>query len=352
MKQKIMERMVYALVPVALAGIYFFGWRVAAILLVCNIAGVVTEYVTSRKRGQPVSEAVFVTCWLYGLSLPPTMPLWIAAVGAIVAVLFGKEVFGGFGRNFANPAIVGRAFVYVCFPIQLTGSFVPAFKGWPGGFSQWSFESLAQTPDYVAAVAKRGVDAVTTATPMWAFRDFGHVTSYRDLFFGNIGGVFETPTSYGPQVLAAGSIGEACVPLIVLAGIYLVWTRTANWRLMISPFIGAAVGTYLLIGLGAEHVQPLLFKLLAGAFFYVSVFMITEPISAPNRKGAMVAYGAIIGLLIVVLSWKSQFVAAASFAILLGNILSPMLDMGAIAIRKRLNARTAPPGGAKPEGEA
>jgi Na+-transporting NADH:ubiquinone oxidoreductase subunit B len=335
MRQKAMRRMVYALVPVALSGVYFFGWRVAALLAVSSAVALATEYVTARRRGQPVSQAVFVTAWLLALALPPTTPLWIAGVGAFIAILFGKEVFGGFGRNFANPAIVGRAFVYVCFPIELTGRFVPAFRGWPGGLVHWSFEGLAKVPDYVAAVARTGADAVTAASPMLALRDLGYTTPWWDLFWGTIGGVFETPASYGPRVLAAGSIGEGCVPLIVLAGVYLAVTRTANWRLMVSPFIGAAAATYLVLACGARGVQPLTFKLLAGAFFYVSVFMITEPVSAPNRKGAMWAYGSLIGALIVILSWKGQFVAAASFSILLGNIVSPLLDMGARAWRGR-----------------
>ncbi len=326
MKQKIMQRVLYALVPVALSGVYFFGWRVAALLLVCNVVGVATEYVTSRQRGQPVSQAVFVTLWLYGLSLPPTTPYWMAGVGAVVAVLFGKEVFGGFGRNFANPAIVGRAFVYVCFPKALTGSFVPAFRGFPGGFAEWSFLSLEKLPDYLAEAGNSVTDAVTSASPMWALRDFGYQASYWDLFTGSIGDTFQT--EYGRKVLAAGSIGEACAPIIILGGIYLVVTKTANWRLMLGPFIGAAIAQLLLKGVGAPNVQPLLFKLLAGAFLYVCAYMVVEPISAPKLKGAMWIYGGLIGFLIIVLSWKGQFVAAASFSVILGNMFAPLMDMG------------------------
>jgi Na+-transporting NADH:ubiquinone oxidoreductase subunit B len=281
----------------------------------------------ARKRGQPVSMAVFVTAWLYALSLPPTIPFWIAGVGIVVAILFGKEVFGGFGRNFANPAIVGRAFVYVSFPIEMTGSFVPAFKGWPGGFAHWSFTSLNKLPEHVAVAGKNVVDAVTSASPMLALRDFGYETSLRDLFHGTIGTTFQG--DYGTQILAAGSIGEGCALLIILAGAYLFYTRTANWRLTASTVVGAAAITFLLRGLGAEGVQPFAFKALAGAFLYVAVFMVTDPISAPKKKGAMYVYGALIGILIILLSWKSQFVAAASFAVLLGNIVSPLLDMGA-----------------------
>jgi Na+-transporting NADH:ubiquinone oxidoreductase subunit B len=327
MRQRVMLKVIYALIPVAAAAVYFFGWRVIAVLALCNALGVATEYIMTRQRNQPISMAVFVTCWLFALSLPPTVPYWIAGVGVVVAILFGKEVFGGFGRNFANPAIVGRAFVYVSFPVELTGSFVPAFKGWPGGFARWSFQSLDKLPEYLAAPGKQVVDAVTSATPMLAYRDFGYETSLQDLLLGTIGTTFEG--EYGTQILAAGSMGELSAVIIIAAGIYLMVTKTANWRLTASTVAGGAAGSYLLMGLGAEGAQPFIFKALAGAFLYVSVFMVTDPISAPKRRGAMYVYGGFIGLLIVLLSWKSQFVAAASFAILLGNIVSPLLDMGA-----------------------
>lgn len=343
MKQKIMKRMLYALVPVALSGVYFFGWRVAAVLLVCNVVGIATEYIMSRQRGQPVSTAGLVTLWLYALSLPATIPYWMAGVGAVVAVLFGKEVFGGFARNWANPAIVGRAFVYVCFPKALTGSFVPAFRGFPGGFAEWSFLSLDKLPDYLAGAGNSVVDAVSAASPMWALRDFGHQASYWDIFTGSMGGTFET--EYGTRILSAGSIGEGCAPVIIVAGAYLLITRTANWRLMLSPFIGAALAGLLMKLIGADA-QPLAFKLFAGAFLYVSAFMIVEPISGPKLKPAMWLYGSLIGFLIIILSWKGQFIAAASFSILLGNMASPLIDMGAREWnrwRRRRGAATAGP---------
>lgn len=337
LKQPMMLKVVYALIPIAVAGVFFFGWRVLAILAVVNAVGFATEYIMAKKRGQPVSMALFVTCWLFALSLPPTVPLWIAGVGIVVGVLFGKEVFGGFGRNFANPAIVGRAFVYVCFPVELTGRFVPAFRNWPGGFAHWSFESLDKLPLYLVDTGKSVVDAVSAASPMMAFRDFGYATSLQDLFLGTIGGAFEG--EYGTQILTAGSIGEGSALVILLAGIYLIATKTANWRLTLSTLIGGAAVSYLLMGVGAKGVQPFPFKLLAGAFLYVSVFMVTDPVSAPKKKGAMYAYGGFIGAMIVLLSWKSQFVAAASFAILLGNIISPLLDQAAKEWAKKKKAK-------------
>ena len=321
-KQPMMWPVLYALAPVAVAGIYFFGWRVLGLLAVCTGGGLISECLMARRRGAAISIACFVTCCLYTLSLPATMPFWMALVGIVVGILFGKEVFGGFGRNFANPAIVGRAFVYVAFPPEMTGSFVPAFRGWPGGFGQWSLKAMQTLPDWMNSAGIRLADAVTAATPMWARRDFDFETSLAKLFFGNIGDSFQT--EFGSRSLAAGSIGEVSSGLIILAGIYLLITKTANWRLMLSPLLGATVACLLL---GQTTVPTLGFTLFSGALMYGAVYMVTEPISAPKRHLAMWIYGFLIGVLIVLLRWKAQFAGAVAFAILFGNICAPSLDM-------------------------
>ncbi len=333
-KQANMIRVLYALAPVALLGVYFFGWRVLAVLASAILAGFATEYLTSRQRGQPVSTACFVTCSLYGLSLPPTTPLWQAAVGAIVAILFGKEVFGGFGRNFANPAIVGRAFVYVAFPPALTKGFVPVYKDLPGGFARGAMPANG-LPDYLQGQIASVADATSAATPMWSRRDFGYEAGWWDtleMFLGNIGQAFQTGAGE-VRALAAGSIGEVSAALLILCGIYLLWTKTANWRLTLSTLLGAAATNVLfrtLLGFdGADGVPPLHFTLSAGALMYAAVFMVTDPVSAPKKKPAQLAYGAIIGFFIVFLRWRNSFAGAVAFAILLGNLLGPLLDEAA-----------------------
>lgn len=346
MPQANMVRVCIALTPLAISAIYFFGWRSLALLAVVFAAGIGTEYWTSRQRKQPVSTACLVTCALFGLSLPPTMPYWMAVVGIVVGILFGKEVFGGFGRNFANPAIVGRVFVYICFPAPMTSRFVPAFTGFPGGFAHWSFTRLERLPEHLAAAGEGVVAAVSQASPMFVGKNLGpkiaaQAFSLRDLLLGNIGGVFE---SEGIQrVLTAGSMGEGAAVLILLGAVYLLLTKTANWRLMLSPLVGMVFAVVLMrhvLGFntwapGAPDVPPLLEVLLGGASLYVIVFMVTDPVSAPKRKPAQYVYGFLIGFLIVFLRWRSVFVAAASFAVLLGNLLAPLLDLGAEWMQKR-----------------
>jgi Na+-transporting NADH:ubiquinone oxidoreductase subunit B len=344
-KQANMIRVLYALAPVAALGVYFFGWRVLAVVAASILAGFATEYLTSRQRGQPVSTACFVTCSLYGLSLPPTMPLWQAGVGAVVGILFGKEVFGGFGRNFANPAIVGRAFTYVAFPIPMTAGFVPAFKGFPGGLAHWSF-TTADLPNYLRGKISAVADAVSQATPMAARRDMNYETNLLDMLLGNIGRAFEGEGGAW-NALAAGSIGEVSAALLIVCGIYLIWTKTANWKLTVSTLVGAVVANvafrYLL---GDTTVPPVTFTLLSGALMYAAVFMVTDPVSAPKKPLAQYAYGAFIGIMIVFLRWKSSFVGAVAFGILLGNLLAPLLDEAAgwLSARKKAKAAAAKAG--------
>ena len=352
MKQPVMLRVVYALIPVGVAGIYFFGWRVLAIVATVAAVGLATEYLTARQRGQAISMACFVTCLLYALSLPPTVPLWVAGVGVAFGLLFGKEVFGGFGRNFANPAIVGRTFVYICFPTDLTGRFVPAFRGFPTGFGHWSFESLDNVPAYLRGAVDGVHDAITQASPMWVGREYGldavrnagAGASIWDMMLGSISGLWQAPDRPA-AALAAGSIGEGCGVLIVLAGVYLLATRTANWRLMLSGLAGvlAANGLFRnLLGFdGPGEVPPVLWQLFAGTTLYAVVFMVTDPVSATKRRPAQFAYGFFIGFLVVVLRWRGIFVAAASFSILMGNLVGPWLDLGAEAWEQRRKARAA-----------
>lgn len=342
LKQKNMMRVLYALIPIALSGIYFFGWRVLAVLGVAWLFAFLTEWIMAGQRNGKVSYACFVTASLLALSLPPTIPVWMVAVGSIIAILFGKEAFGGFGKNVFNPAIVGRAFLYVCFPIEMTGRFVPVFSGFPGGFTRWSFAALSQLPEGLRQKGVEISDAFTAATPMWARRDFGHDTGLFDLLTGQIRGVFSSET--GTHVLSAGSIGEVSAVLIMISAAYLIYTKTAQWRLILSTLIGA-VGINLLFKyvLGFDDAPTVPFTLLSGGLLYAAVFMVTDPVSAPKLNSSQWTYGILIGALIVFFRYKSIFAGGVGFAILLGNMAAPSLDLWI----RRFSASKTKPEGAK-----
>lgn len=303
-KQKMMRSVILSLLPIVLFSIYTFGWRVFLLLLVVSAFGIWTEYIFEKKNNKKVSEAVIVTCILYTMTLPPTTPYWIAVVGIVFGVMFGKEVFGGFGRNVFNPALVARAFVYVSFPAPLTISWVKSSLGLPGGFSTYLTE---------------GIDLISQATPMLIFRDGGGLTPYMDLLFGNV----------------SGSIGETSGILILLAAIYLIYKKVASWEIMAACFIGFISLSSILYLLGNPNIPNPLFGVLAGGFLFGAIFMATDPISAPKTKEGKWIYGILIGIVTVIIRGYSLFAGGVMFAILIMNTFVPIIDEGIKALNKR-----------------
>ena len=297
-----MRGVLYALALPLVASIYFFGWRSLAIVVFCCLVAYFTEVIFESYRNGTPTESILVSGALYGLSMPPLVPFWIAAVGMIVGVVFGKQVFGGFARNVFNPAIVGRCFVYVSFPIQMTTQWLS-----PGA---WPWGRLASYAD---------LDAVTSATPLAEFRQNSVLTDVFDLFWGNI----------------PGSLGETCAPAIVIGGLYLIVRKYADWRYPVSCFLGAVGLNSVLYLMGLHGVMDPLRNILAGSFLFGAFFMVTEPVSGCARPMAKWAYGLLIGCLWIVIRTFSGFPEATSFAILLGNTFGPLLDQGSVFLEQR-----------------
>ncbi|MGM0397070.1 MAG: RnfABCDGE type electron transport complex subunit D [Bacillota bacterium] len=294
-KQKMMRTVVYSLLPLLLLGTYYFGLRVLLLLFVVCLFGIGTEYIYEKKNDKKVSEAVLVTCLLYTLTLPPSTPFWIAAVGIVFGVLFGKMVFGGFGKNIFNPALVARAFVYVSFPEPLTIHWTKASMGFPGGF---------------ATYLNQGVEMVSTATPMLMYRDSGAAVPFMDIILGNV----------------SGSIGETSAILVVLAGAYLIYKKVASWQIMAGCVVGFTALSSVLYLAGVTSVPNPFYGMVAGGFLFGAVFMATDPISATKTKEGKWIYGIIIGTVTVIIRGFALFAGGVMFAILIGNTFSPIID--------------------------
>lgn len=303
MKQQMMRTVIISLIPLLVSSIYFFGWRTFILLLVVSIFGIVTEYIFAKKNKRKVSEAVLVTCILYTMTLPPSIPYWIAVVGIIFGVVFGKEVFGGFARNIYNPALVARAFVYVSFPAPLTIEWSKAALKFPGGFTTYITE---------------GIDTISQATPMLIFRETGNLGSYKDLLIGNV----------------AGSIGETSAILIVLAGIYLIYKKVASWEIMAGCFLGFISLSGILNVIGNPQVPNILFGILSGGFLFGTIFMATDPISSPKTVEGKWIYGIIVGIVTVIIRGYALFAGGMMFAILIGNTFGPIIDEGVRAFKR------------------
>lgn len=291
-----MRRVIIACLPCIIASIYFYGWRSLAVIFVSCLAAFLAEFIFQARRGEPVSEAVFVSAIIYSLILPPTISWHILIIGIVFAIIFGKMVFGGFGFNIFNPAMVGRAFVYVCFPVAMTATWAPPASGIPAGFGMWT----TALPD-----------AITSATPL-ALLKAGAVTppSLLDLFLGRI----------------AGSMGVTSVLAILIAGFYLIVTKTANRWIVLTLVLTYGIANGILFSLGVKPVPAMLTALMGGGFLFGAFFMATDPISAPRLLPSKIIYAATIGISTLVIRNFSVFNGGLMFSILLGNMFAPILD--------------------------
>lgn len=308
MMQRPMVRVVYALSPLVLASVYLFGLRSLALLAMILILGVITEGFFTYRQGKPVTSAVFVTCLIYHLSLPPTIPFVMAAMGIIFGVVFGKMVFGGFGQNVFNPAMVGRCFVYITFPVQMTNAWVSPVGGWAGGLMHWS----------------PGMDAVSTATPLALIKG-GESVPWQNLFLGNV----------------AGSLGETSALLIIICGCFLIYKKAAPWRLAVSCLIGGIGFSGLFSLLGFSQIANPLYTILSGAFLFGTFFIVTEPISGSKTKPGQWIYGFFIGSLVVVFRGWANFPEGLMFAVLIMNAFVPLMDQTIQQIQQARKAAKA-----------
>jgi Na+-transporting NADH:ubiquinone oxidoreductase subunit B len=296
-----MKKVLYALVPASVASIYFFGWRTLMMIAIVNLFGFLAEYVFARHYKQPVNSSVFVTNLLFALTLPPSLPFRMAGIGIVFAVVFGKMVFGGFGKNIFNPALVGRAFIYVTFAGYMTGTWVEPSTSLLGGLLSWQ------------------PDAVTSATVLTT----GEVDSwfYLKAFLGNI----------------PGSLGETSALAILIGGIYLYWKKIANRSIIHWTFISMVIFQAIFRYFDFTKIDPLT-SVLAGGFMLGLFFMATDPVSAPKKKEAQIVYGIMIGTLTSLIRTFSVWPEGMMFAILLANMFAPVTDLAVTNYQKKKKA--------------
>ena len=309
-KQRPMRRVLLASVPCIAGGVYFFGWRSLAMVVVACIVAFCAEYLFCRVYDEPVSEAAFVTAVLYALVMPPTVPWHVLVIGVVFAIVFSKMAFGGFGRNVFNPAVSGRCFVYVCFPNALTSTWSQAAQGPLGALTRWSTAS--------------GPDAVSSATPMALMKAGEFIPTSSDLFHGLFLG------------RVSGTMGVTSALLILIGGSYLFYTKTANRTLIITTIAVYAGLNQFLHMAGVAPVPPALPAVLGGGFLFGAFFMVTDPVSSPSTHAGRIVYAALIAACAVVIRNFSIFNGGLMFSILLGNMFAPLIDH---VVKTRMRAR-------------
>ncbi|MBK8453107.1 MAG: NADH:ubiquinone reductase (Na(+)-transporting) subunit B [Thiofilum sp.] len=269
------------------------------------IVGGIAEVVFALVRGHEVNEGFFVTSILYTLTLPPTTPLWMVGLGILFGVILGKEVFGGTGKNFINPALAGRAFLFFAYPAYMSGDAVwVAVDGYSGA-----------TPLGIAAAS--GIEAVKATGLSWW-----------DAFVG-----FEP-----------GSLGETSTLAIFIGGAFLLYTRIANWRIVSGVFIGMVLMSTLLNLIGSST-NPMFavswyWHLVMGGFAFGMIFMATDPVTAAHTDTGRFWFGILIGVMVILIRVVNPaFPEGMMLAILFANMIAPLMDYAVMKanIKRRLS---------------
>ncbi|MGB4123210.1 MAG: NADH:ubiquinone reductase (Na(+)-transporting) subunit B [Bacteroidales bacterium] len=322
--KRTMSMVVLALIPILLFGMWNVGYqhfiansvesgfwanmlfgarKVLPILIVSYVVGLGIEFAFAQIRGHEVNEGFLVTGFLIPLIVPPDIPLWMVALATAFAVIFGKEVFGGTGMNILNPALTARAFLFFAYPQDMSGE-----KVWIA-------------------------DALSGATPLGKLmvnEPLASLPSPSDMFFGFI----------------PGSVGETSTLLILLGGLFLIYTGIASWKIIISVFAGGYALALLFNFLGPiiapENVymaMPAYYHLIIGGFAFGAVYMATDPVTAAQTNRGKWIYGLLIGILAVLIRvLNPAYPEGMMLAILLMNVFAPLIDYYVVKanINKRL----------------
>ncbi len=291
---KIMELVAIALLPTAIAGVYNFGFRALAVLIVSTGAAVLAEWLYDHFMHKPNTITDFsavVTGLLLGLNMPVSIPLWIPALGSVFAIIIVKQLFGGLGQNFMNPALAARCFLMISFAGKMT--------------------------DFSVSDSFRGVvDGVTGATPLAALKDHGFVEGasvpVKNLFLGNI----------------QGTIGETSVAAILIGVVILLAYKVISLRIPLT-YIGSFavfVILYMLFSGKGLNMNYLFTELFSGGLMLGAWFMATDYVTSPITVKGQYVYGVCLGLLTGIFRIFGASAEGVSYAIIFCNLLVPQIE--------------------------
>jgi electron transport complex protein RnfD len=299
----------YALVPVVLAAVFFFGIGVLLIVVSATAGALVPEWAAGRasnrasktQRSTLHDGSAVITGVLLALTLPPATPLWIAFVGGVAAISIGKLAFGGIGYSVLNPALVGRAFLQAAFPETMT---------------RWTQTAAAEGVLRIEGAlfafpfTKAEVDGISEATPLASMKFDGVGTDMMELITGT----------------TTGSLGETSFLLIILCGLYLGLRRVLNWRIPVSIFASVAGCSAMLSAIDPGSFAGPSFHLFAGGLALGAIFMATDPVTSPITQRGCWIFGIGIGILVVVIREFGGLPEGVMYSILLMNAVTPLIN--------------------------
>lgn len=283
--QSIMRDVIIALVPATAMGIYYFGLKALILIVAAIVSAVFFEWLYEKITKKPVTISdlsAVVTGLLLAMNLPAAAPIWVPIVGSAFAIIFAKQLFGGLGQNFINPALAGRAFLLASYPTEMTTWTAPT------GFS--------------------GADAVAVATPLSELKaGTGLSASLGDLVMGNVG----------------GCIGETCAIALIIGGIYLLYKHVISWKI---PVIYIATVFILFAVIGRHGVRMPVQEIFAGGVMLGGIFMATDYASSPVTPKGQIIFAVGAGLITYLIRTFGGYPEGVSYSILLMNVCVPLIE--------------------------
>ena len=285
--QSIMRDVVIALIPASVMGIYYFGIKALMLIAISIVSSVVFEWGYEKILKKPITVTDFsavLTGLLLALNLPATASWWVPVVGSFVAIVLGKQFYGGLGQNFINPALIGRAFLVAAYPTQTTGS---AF-----------------------ATGRMVVDASTYATPLAELKAGTAVINgeaIKNALIGNVG----------------GCIGETCAIALIIGGVYLIAKHIISWRIPVVYIVVVFILTTLMRGYG---VMGGVYEIFLGGLMLGAFFMATDYVTSPISAKGQIIFAVGCGLLTSFIRVYGGYPEGVSYSILIMNLAVPLID--------------------------
>ncbi len=295
--QKIMYRVIYAMIPAMAWGIYMFGLDAIRVGLISIISCISIEFLIQKyvmKVKPSISDgSALITGILLAFNVPSSIPWWIIVIGAMAAMGIGKLSFGGLGNNIFNPALVGRVFLLISFPVQMTS--------WP-------------------TTRMMDVDAVSAATPLALIKE------------GIKNGIPVSQIEGLPKLtdmaigFSHGSLGEISAILLIIGGLYMLWKKVITWHIPVSIILTVAIVSGIFWMVNPElYVNPL-YHVMTGGLMLGAIFMATDMVTSPMTPKAQLIYGFGIGLITISIRMFGAYPEGISFAILIMNAVTPILN--------------------------
>ena len=282
--QSIMRDVIIALVPATAAGIYYFGMNALVLVIAAIVSAVAFEALCQKVMKKPVTVSdlsAVVTGLLLAMNLPAAAPVWVAIVGSAFAIIFGKQLFGGLGQNFINPALAGRAFLLASYPTEMT---------------TWSVPNGLEV-----------ADAATYATPLAQLKAGYLDASLGELMLGQCG----------------GTIGETCAIALIIGGVYLLYKHVISWKI---PVIYIATVAILFAVIGRQGVRMPLQEIMAGGVMLGGIFMATDYASSPVTPKGQIIFAVGAGLITYLIRTFGGYPEGVSYSILIMNCAVPLIE--------------------------